>query len=43
MQRWDANTMQTIGSKLFDKIHKRKKHSHHNHEIHCVPQAHYQG
>ncbi len=36
MQRWDANTMQTIGSKLFDKIHKRKKHSHHNHEIHFM-------
>lgn len=34
MQRWDANTIQTIGSKLFDKIHKRKKHSHHNNEIH---------
>lgn len=36
MQRWDANTMQTIGSKLFDKIYKRKKHSHHNNEIHFM-------
>src|SRR3990167_3992826 len=36
MKRWDANTIQSIGSKLFDKIHKRKMHSHHNHEIHFM-------
>jgi retron-type reverse transcriptase len=36
MQRWDANTMRDIGEKLFDKIHRRKMHSHHNHDIHFL-------
>ena len=36
MNRWDMGNMFIIGSKLFDKIHKRKMHSHHNHEIHFM-------
>lgn len=36
MQRWDANTMNDIGAKLFDKIHRKKMHSHHNHDIHFL-------
>src|SRR3990167_1016606 len=36
MHRWDTNTMHDIGAKLFDKIHKQKFHSHHNHEIHFM-------
>jgi len=36
MQCWDANTMQNIGAKLFDKIHRRKMHSHHNHDVHFL-------
>lgn len=36
MQRWDANTMHDIGTKLFDKIHRKKMHSHHNHDIHFL-------
>ena len=36
MNRWDMSHMYIIGKKLFDKIHKRKMHSHHNHEIHFV-------
>lgn len=36
MQRWDANTMSDIGAKLFDKIHRKKMHSHYNHDIHFL-------
>ena len=36
MHRWNANTMNDIGAKLFDKIHRKKMHSHHNHDIHFL-------
>jgi retron-type reverse transcriptase len=36
MKRWDTNEMLDIGKKLFGKIHKRKYHAHHNHEIHYM-------
>lgn len=36
MQRWNVNIMRDIGAKLFDKIHRRKMHSHHNHDIHFL-------
>jgi RNA-directed DNA polymerase len=36
VDRWNGHNMFIIGSNLFDKIHKRKMHSHHNHEIHFM-------
>lgn len=36
MKRWHAAEMLEIGKKLFAKIHRRKRHSHHNHEIHFM-------
>jgi retron-type reverse transcriptase len=36
MKRWDVSQMLEIGQKLFAKIHKRKYHAHHNHEIHFM-------
>lgn len=36
MHRWNAHTMNDIGAKLFDKIHRKKMHSHHNHDIHFL-------
>lgn len=36
MKRWDVSQMLEIGKKLFAKIHKRKYHAHHNHEIHFM-------
>jgi len=36
MKRWDMADMLAIGKKLFAKIHKRKYHAHHNHDIHIL-------
>ena len=36
MKRWNKNDMLSVGQKLFSKIHKRKYHAHHNHEIHFM-------
>ena len=36
MKRWNLAEMLDIGKKLFAKIHKRKYHAHHNHEIHFM-------
>jgi len=36
MKRWNVAEMLEIGKKLFAKIHKRKYHAHHNHEIHFM-------
>jgi RNA-directed DNA polymerase len=36
MKRWDISHMLEIGRKLFTKIHKKKKHVHHNNEIHYM-------
>src|SRR5262245_45045472 len=36
MKRWDFNEMMEMSRKLFAKIHKRKYHAHHNHEIHFL-------
>src|SRR3990167_530190 len=36
MRRWNVADMLDIGRKLFAKIHKRKYHAHHNHEIHFM-------
>ena len=36
MHRWDADTMYDIGRRLFDKVHRRKMHNHHNHDIHFL-------
>lgn len=36
MKRWDINLMLDVGKKLFAKIHKRKHHCHHNHDIHFM-------
>ncbi len=36
MKRWNVAEMLDIGKKLFAKIHKRKHHAHHNHEIHFM-------
>jgi RNA-directed DNA polymerase len=36
MKRWNVTQMLETGSKLFAKIHKRKYHAHHNHEIHFM-------
>ena len=36
MKRWNASEMLEIGKKLFAKIHKRKHHAHHNHEVHFM-------
>lgn len=36
MKRWDVTNMLDTGRKLFAKIHKRKYHAHHNHEIHFL-------
>jgi RNA-directed DNA polymerase len=36
MKRWNFADMLDIGRKLFEKIHKRKYHAHHNHEIHFM-------
>ena len=36
MKRWDFAEMLETGRKLFAKIHRRKVHAHHNHEIHYL-------
>ena len=36
MKRWDTSQMLDSGKKLFAKIHKRKYHANHNHEIHFM-------
>jgi transposase len=36
MKRWNVAEMLEIGKKLFAKIHKQKKHAHHNHELHFM-------
>lgn len=36
MSRWDQKAMLSLGEKLFKKIHKRKVHSHPNHDIHFL-------
>lgn len=36
MKRWAANQMLEIGKKLFAKIHRRKKHANHNHDVHFM-------
>src|SRR5262249_7457338 len=36
MKRWNAVEMLEVGKKLFAKIHKRKYHANHNHEIHFM-------
>jgi len=36
MKRWNAVEMLEVGKKLFAKIHKRKYHASHNHEIHFM-------
>jgi retron-type reverse transcriptase len=36
MKRWNSDQMLEIGKKLFAKIHRQKKHSHHNNEIHYL-------
>jgi len=36
MKRWHAPDMLAIGKKLFEKIHKKKYHAHHNHEAHFM-------
>lgn len=36
MKRWDEMQMNLIGRTLFAKIHRRKKHSHDNHEVHYM-------
>ncbi len=35
-KRWDTNTLLTMGNQLFNKIHKAKLHSHHNHDVHFM-------
>ena len=36
MKRWNIEDMQAIGRELFAKVHKQKRHTHHNHEIHYM-------
>jgi RNA-directed DNA polymerase len=36
MKRWNFTQMLSIGQKLFAKIHKKKRLTHHNHEIHFL-------
>jgi len=36
MKRWNVSQMLEIGQKLFARIHKKKYHAHHNHEIHFM-------
>lgn len=36
MKRWNVAEMLKIGKKLFAKIHKRKYHANHNHEVHFM-------
>jgi RNA-directed DNA polymerase len=36
MKRWHKENMLDIGKKLFAKIHKRKFHAHHNHDVHFM-------
>jgi RNA-directed DNA polymerase len=36
MKRWNITQMLDIGRQLFAKIHKRKQHANHNHEIHFM-------
>ncbi len=36
MKRWEFSQMLEIGKKMFAKIHRRKYHAHHNHEIHFM-------
>jgi RNA-directed DNA polymerase len=36
MKRWDVGQMLDIGRTLFAKIHRQKKHAHHNHDIHFM-------
>lgn len=36
MKRWSAMEMLEVGKKLFAKIHKRKYHAHHNHDVHFM-------
>jgi RNA-directed DNA polymerase len=36
MKRWNFADMLAVSKKLFAKIHKRKFHAHHNHDIHFM-------
>ena len=36
MKRWNFTDMLAVSKKLFAKIHKRKFHAHHNHNIHFM-------
>jgi RNA-directed DNA polymerase len=36
MKRWDAKHMLDIGRTLFAKIHRQKKHTNHNHDVHFM-------
>lgn len=36
MERWNAKDMLDVGLKLFEKIYKRKRHAHPNHDIHIL-------
>lgn len=36
MKRWNVAEMLGVGKKLFARIHKQKKHAHHNHELHFM-------
>ena len=36
MKRWHMPDILAIGRKLFEKIHKKKYHAHHNHEVHFM-------
>jgi hypothetical protein len=36
MKRWNFADMLAVSKKLFAKIHKRKFHAHHNHDIHFI-------
>ena len=36
MKRWDTEQMLDIGRKLFSTIHKRKRHAHHNNNVHFL-------
>ena len=36
MKRWDVEEMLGIGRTLFAKIHRKKHHAHHNHDVHFM-------
>jgi RNA-directed DNA polymerase len=36
MKRWDVTNMLDIGKKLFAKIHKQKRHTSPNHDVHFL-------